>query len=81
MSDNDEIKIFIKWTAPTALVLSPLLFVIVLVKFFREQKVGAPLDPLDPNLLIITAFCIFSFLTAIYFCRKDLGWFGGKKQD
>jgi len=77
--DNNDIKIFIKWTAPIALILTPLLFIIVIIKIISEKGIaGLTVDIFTPDFIFIASFCFFGFMIAFYYCKKELGWFGGQ---
>ncbi len=74
MDSEVQGKVFIRACALVGLFGSPIL----LVLFLRAPNPSHDrLGPLGYALMI--GFCIFAFFFSAWICRREFGWFGGKK--
>jgi hypothetical protein len=80
MEYNNETRLFVRLAAPACLFLMPLLLGIVVFRLVRDTLAGVQVDYFDRNLVFIVLFCLAGFLFALFFCKKELGWFQAKSK-
>ena len=81
MEFNEQTRIFISMAAPASLILTPTLLGFVIYRIVRDELAGKSVDLLDPNLLFLIFFCVAGFIFGLFMCKRELGWFNGKKPD
>lgn len=80
MEYNKETRAFLAWAAPTGVLITPPFLAFFGYVTWRDLKAGAHVDLLDPGFIFVLAACVVGFLVALNYCKKELGWFSGKKK-
>lgn len=81
MEDNQGARIFLAWAAPVVVFSAPLFVIFLGYVFWRDTKAGLSINLMEAKSLFLVLFPIIGFFVALQYCKKELGWFSGKKPD
>lgn len=78
MSPEEFSKLFLRFAGPFLMVMSPLYGFLLVRAYLRDSAKGIPLPHIGWiifGILLVGGGTVFGF----FYCRKEYGWFGGKK--